>query len=115
MQIFLHDHVAAAGERGILLADDRSFDHRLTTRILGAVDKPKEIAVIEVAKAMNLVDRRDRVAETRHDLRRQLEAEVHPFRSDMEQQVPWGRNRMAQSGPDLPKRMKFSRARASEQ
>ena len=115
VQIFLHDHVAAARERGILVADERSFDHRLPTRILRAVDEPQEVAVIEVAKAMHLVDRRDRVAERRHDLRRHLEAEVHPLGADMEQQVPWGRNRMARSGADLAERMKFGRARIPEQ
>ena len=98
MEILLRDHIAAARERRVLGADERGVDHRLPARIFGAVDEPKEVAVVEVAKAVHLVDRRDRVAERAHDLRRHLEAEVHPLRADMEQEVPRGRDRMARSG-----------------
>jgi catalase len=68
VKIFLHDHVAAPGECGILLADERGLDHCLATRILGAIDEPQEIAIIEITKAMDLVDSRDCVAEAPHDL-----------------------------------------------
>ena len=85
MEIFLHDHIAATGEGGILLADECGIDHRLTARILGAVDEAQEVAVIEVTKAVDFIDRRNRVAEACHDLRRNLEAKVHPLRTDMEQ------------------------------
>ena len=115
VEIFLHDHVAAAGERGILLADERGVDHCLTARVFGAVDEPQEVAVIEVTKAVDLVDRRDHVTEARHDLRRHLEAKVHPLRTDMEQQVPWRRSRMVRSGPDLPERVEFGWTRVPEQ
>ena len=115
MDIFLGDHVAAAGERGILPADERGFDHRLATRVLGAVDEPQEVAVIEVAKPVHLVDRGDGVPESRHDLRRHFEAEVHPLGADMKEQVSGSRNRMARSGTDLPERVKFGRARVPEQ
>ena len=37
MEIFLHDHIAAAGERRIFLADERRVDNRLAARIIGAV------------------------------------------------------------------------------
>src|SRR5262249_52997982 len=79
VEIFLHDHIAATGECGILLTDERGVDHRLATRILSAVDEAQEVAVIEVTKAVDLVDRRDRVAEACHDLRRHLEAKVICF------------------------------------
>ena len=60
MQIFLHDDVAAAGEGGVLVADISGVDGRLPGRILRAVDEAEQIAVVEIAKAMHLVDRRDR-------------------------------------------------------
>ena len=63
VQIFLRDHVAAAGERGILRADERGVDHRLPARIFRAVDEAQKVAVVEIAKAVHLVDRGDRVAE----------------------------------------------------
>src|SRR5262249_29091180 len=109
------DNIAAPGCRGIRLAGERGAAHRLTTRVLGAVDEAQKVAVVEETKAVDLVDRRDRVAEARHDLPRHLEAKVHPLRTDMEQQVPWRRNRMARSGPDLPERVEFGRARVPEQ
>ncbi len=115
VKIFLRDHVAAAGECGILRADERGVDHRLPTRIFGAVDEAQEVAVIEVAKAVHLVDRRDRVAELRHDLRRDLETQVHPLGADMKQEVSRRCDRVARSGPELAERVKFGRARVAEQ
>jgi len=115
VEIFLHDHIAAADERGILLADKSGVDHRFTARILGTVDESQEVAVIEVTKAVDLVDHRHRVAEARHNVHRHLEAKVHPLRTDMEQQVPWRGNRMARSGPDFPERVEFGWAWVSEQ
>src|ERR1700727_2076103 len=105
MKIFLRDHIAAAGERGILRADESRVDHRLPSRIFSAVDKPEKVAVIEVAKAVHLVDGGDGVAELRHDLRRDLEAQVHPLGADMEQEIPRRRDGVARSGAKLSKRV----------
>ncbi len=52
VQIFLHDHVAAAGEGGILRADDGGFGHFAAAWILRAVDEPEQVAVVEIAKAV---------------------------------------------------------------
>ena len=57
VHVFLRDHIAAAGEGGILGADERGFDHRAPTRIFGAVDEAQKVAVVEIAKAMHFVDR----------------------------------------------------------
>jgi hypothetical protein len=75
----------------------------------------QEVAVVEVAEAVHLVDRRDRVAEAPHDLRRDLEAEVHALGADMEKQVPGRRDGVARSRPDLAERVKLGRARLPEQ
>src|SRR5215467_6719526 len=115
MEIFLHDYVATPGERGIFLADDRRIDHRLVARIFGAVDEAQEVAVVEVTKALNLIDRRDRAVKARHDLRRHLEAKIHSLGTDVEEQVPWRGNRMPKPGPDFPERVKFGWPRISEQ
>ena len=58
VEILLHDDVAAGGESGILRADEHGVDRLLATRILRAVDEAQEIAVVEVAEAVHLVDRR---------------------------------------------------------
>jgi hypothetical protein len=46
----------------------------LASWILGYVDKPHEITVVEVTEAMHLVDRRNGLTNSRHDLRRQFKA-----------------------------------------
>ena len=115
VQIFLHDHIAAAREAGVLRADIRGVDRRLIRRVLRSVDKAQEIAVVEISKAMHLVDARNRVAEPRHDLRRQLEAEIHAFGADVEEQVAGRRDRMARAGADFAERMQLRRPRRAEQ
>src|SRR6202012_5473500 len=106
---------AATGERWVLRADERGVDHRLSARVLGAVDESQKVAVVEIAKAVHLVDRSDRLAELAHDLRRHLEAQVHPLGADMKQKVPWGGDCVARSGPELAERVKFGGARVPEQ
>ena len=64
---------------------------------------------------MHLVDCCDRTAELGHDLRRDLETEVHPLGSDMKQQVSRRRDRVARSGAELAEGVKFSRSRVAEQ
>ena len=93
----------------------RGVDRRLTRRVLRAVDEADEIAVVEIAEAMHFVDGRDRVAEPRHDLRRQLEAEVHALGADVEQEIARRGDRMARSGADLAERMQLRRPRRAEQ
>ena len=115
VEIFLHDDVAAAGECRVLRADQHGVDHRLAARIFRAVDEAQEIAIIEVAEAVHLVDRRNRVSDPRHDLRRQLEAQIHALGADVEQEVAGRGDRMAPAGTNLPERVQFLRPRRPEQ
>src|ERR1700722_4326019 len=115
MEILLRDHIAAACERLILRADQRRVDHRLPTGIFCSVDEAQEITIVEVAKAMHLVDRGDGVPELGHDLRRHLEAQVHPLGADMEQEVARRRDCMPRSGLELPERVKLRGTRLAEQ
>jgi hypothetical protein len=55
MQVFLHDHIAAAGEVRVLVADDRRCDGRTIDGIFRAVDEADEIAIVEIAEAVHLV------------------------------------------------------------
>ena len=64
---------------------------------------------------MHLVDRRDGVPKLGHDLRRDLEAQIHPLGADMKQEIARRCDRVARSGAELPKRMKFGRSRVAEQ
>ena len=111
MEIFLHDDVAAAGEGRVFVADEHGVDRCLASGILRPVDETEEIAVVEIAEALHLVHRRNGVAEARHDLRGQLEAQIHALGADVEQQVARRGDGMARSGADLPERMQLRRPR----
>ena len=111
----MHDHVAAAGEGGVFGAHISGIDRRLPGRVLGAVDKADEIAVVEIAKAVHFVDRRHRLAELSHDLRRQFETQVHALGANVKDEIARRRDRMARAGFDFPKRMQFRRPRLAEQ
>ena len=56
---------------------------------------------------MHFVHRRNSVSETRHNLHRKFEAQIHALRADVEQQVARRGNRMARSCSNLPERMKL--------
>ena len=56
VQVLLDDHVAAAGERGILVADQHRVGGRRALRVLGPVDEPEHVALVERAEAVHLVD-----------------------------------------------------------
>ena len=114
MQVLLHDHVAAAGEGGILLADDGGVDRSLFHRILRSVDEADQVAIIEVVEAVHFVRRGDRVAEPRHDLRRQFEAQIHSCGADMKEDVARRRDGVMPAA-DLAERMQVLRPRRAEE
>src|SRR5262249_10500987 len=87
VQVLLHDHVTAAGEARILLADDRRLDRALIGRVLGSVDETEEIALVEELEAVHLVDDGGRVAQLLDELSRQLEAEIHAPGANVEENV----------------------------
>src|SRR5207302_5932860 len=80
-----------------------------------SVDKADEIAIIEIFKAMHFVHGRDSVPEPRHDLRRQLEAEIRALGANVEDQVAGRGHRMARSGLDFLERMQFRRPRQAKE
>ena len=115
MQIFLHDDIAAAGEARILGADQHRGERLVSGRVLGAVDKPEEIALVEIAETLHLVDRRHGGPEPGHDLRRQFKAQVEPLGTNVEQQIARGRDGVAGAGADLAERVQLQRLWRAEQ
>jgi hypothetical protein len=107
MQVFLQDHVAAAGESGVFVADQHRVERFLTGRVLGTVNKAQEVAVVEILKALPLIDHGDGVAEGRHDQACQLEAQIHPFRPDVEHYITRRRYGVSVFGVNLAERMQF--------
>ncbi len=115
VEIFLNDDVAAAGERGVLVADEHGIDHRLAPRILRPVDETQEIAVVKVTEAMHFVYRRNSISDTRHDLHSKFEAQIHTLGANVEQQVAWRGNRMARSCANFAEHVQFRRPRRAKE
>ena len=114
VKVFLYDHIAAAGEGGVFLADQRGVDRGPLHGVFRAVDETKQVAVVEVFEALHLVGRKHGVAKPRHDARRHLEAQVHARGADMEQQVA-RRGDGVMHAADFAKGVQLSRFRRSEQ
>ena len=87
MEILLYDHVATRGECGVLVSDEGDIHGLLRFRILCPVDETDEVAAVEETESMHLVYWRDCGPKPGHDSRRQLEAQIHPLRADMEEHV----------------------------
>lgn len=52
MHVLLHVHIAGAGEVGILVADRGGADGKWAVRVLGAVDKSEQVAIVEIPEAV---------------------------------------------------------------
>ena len=115
VHVLLHEHVAPAGKAGVLVTDARGVDRVLADRVLRAVDKAGEIAIVEVAEPVHLVDGRQSAAEPRDDLDGQLEAEIHAVGPDVEEEIARRRDRMAGVGNDLGERVELGRTGIAEE
>ena len=114
MKVLLDDHVAPAGERRVLLADEGGVDGSLVDGILRPIDETEQVAIVEVLEAVHFVRRGDGAIEPRHDLCRQFEAQIHARGADMEEDVPRRRDSVMHA-PDFLERMQFLRPRRAEQ
>ena len=95
MQVLLHDHVAGALELGVLGVGHRHrLDRAVALGVLGPVDEPEQIALVERPEAVDLVDHGRGVAEMLGQPLGELEAQIHPLRADVEQQVARGAGRV---------------------
>ncbi len=61
VQVLLHDHVGAAREPGVLVADGHGLERACALRVLGTVDEAQQVTLVERLEAVDLVnDRRPR-------------------------------------------------------
>ena len=109
VQVLLHDHIAAAGERRILGADQRRAGGGRTDRVLGPVHESEQVPLVEIAEPVHLVHHGHRVRQPGHDLGGQLEAQVHPGGPDVEQHVARGGDGVPRAGLDLLERVQPGR------
>ena len=115
VEILLDDDVAAAKEGGIFLADKDRVIGRAARGVFGAVHETQQIALVEVAEAVDFVRRRNGAPKPRHDLRGKLKAEVHPLRADVKDQVARCRDRVSRTGADFAEGMQLPGAGHPEQ
>ena len=108
--VALHGDVAAAGVRGILVADDGEGEALIAARVLGAVDEADQVAAVEVGEAVRLVDDRDGVAEAGEDQAGELVAEVLALGADVQQHVAGRRRRQAPAVGERAERMQLRRS-----
>src|SRR5208282_3913973 len=74
-----------------------------------------QIAVIEVAEALYFVRRRNGAFEARHDLRLELEAQIHALGANVKKQIARRRDRVARAGVKLAERMQLGRPRRTKE
>ena len=107
MQILLDHDIAAAGEVGVFVADQRRCGQVEAGRVGGAVDKAQQIARIEIPKARDFVDDRHAGAEIVEQDPFELEAHIGTFGADMEQKVARRRGRRMDRSLDRRERFQF--------
>ncbi len=61
-------------KRGIFVANDGGETGCVASRIFGTVDEADDVAIVEVAEAVNLIGDEHVVSEAFHDVRGKLEA-----------------------------------------
>jgi len=95
VKIFLDDDIAAARKGSIFVTNKCSLFCRAASRIFCAIDEPEDVAIIEIAKAVNLVGNRNYVADSVHDLCRQFKTKIGAFGSNVKKDVPRSGDGMA--------------------
>jgi hypothetical protein len=115
MQVFLNNDVASARKLGVFLSDESGIQSGFTPWIFCPVDESEKITIVEIAKAVCLVNGRDCSSNPLHDLGDQLETHVHSPGADMKERIGGSGDGVALTRSDLTKRMEFSRQRFSEE
>ena len=115
VDVLLDDHVAAAGERGILVADQDGFTRGGALRILGPVDEAEHVPFIEGAEPVHLVDDDGVPAQPLGQPLGQFEAQVEPVGPDVNEQVTRRRDGSVPRPAQLAERVQASRTRTGAQ
>ena len=83
MKVLLDDDVASTGESGVFIANEDGIGGSAARGVFGAVHEAEEIAFVEVAEAVDFVGGGDGAFEASHDLRGELETEIHALGADV--------------------------------
>lgn len=87
VDVLLHHDVAAAGAGRVLVGDEHGVGYCGPDGVCGAVDEAQQVAGVEVAEALRVVDDGGGVAQAQQQLALKLEADVAAVGADVEQQV----------------------------
>src|SRR5262249_11586304 len=107
VEILLHDDIAAARESRVFFANEYGILGHSAGGIFCAVDKAEQIALVEVAKALDLVSHGDYAFKASHDLHGKFEAEVHALGAYVEDHVARRRDGVAPPGTNFTEGMQF--------
>ncbi|MNL22819.1 hypothetical protein D3C87_1441790 [compost metagenome] len=115
VQVLLHQHVAAARELGVFIADDGEMHGFAPFGVFSAVDKADDGAAVEVAETVHFVHHRHRIAQAVHQQGRHFKAQVHGIGADVQQDVARGRHGHALAVTEDAERVQVGRAWLPEQ
>ena len=87
VDVLLHDDIAPACERRVLVTDHHRVKGDTSGRILGPVHEAEQVTLVEVLESVDLIDDRGHVAEPVHDLAGELETEIHLRSANVKQQI----------------------------
>ena len=114
MNVLLNHDIAAAGELRILIANHHRVECRRAFRVLGAVDEPEQVALVEGLESMHLVDHSRDPAESIHQPLSELEAQVEPMSAEVEQQIAGRRHGRVLPACDFGERMQTGGTRLAK-
>ena len=115
VDVLLHDDVAPACERRVLVTDHHRVKSDTAGRILGPVHEAEQVTLVEVLESVDLIDDRGHVAEPVHDLAGELETEIHLRSANMKQQITRSGHGSVLGAGDLAEGMQLRRACSGEQ
>jgi len=111
----LHDHIAAASEVRILVADDCGAYRCNAGGILRSIDEPHQVTLVEVLKPVNFVDDVRVASEPVRQQSGEFETDIEATRPQMKQQVSGRRDRGVPGTMQFDERMEATRPRPDEE
>jgi len=108
-EVLLNYHVAAGREGRVLAAYQGGVDRTLVLWVLCPINETDQVPAVEVTEPVDFVHGRDGGSEPGDDLGGQIEAEVHPLRPDVEEDIALRRDGVAVSRAYFTEPVKLGR------
>jgi hypothetical protein len=99
----------------VFIVDEDGLGDGLAARVFGAVDEAEEVAIVEIAEAVDFVGWGHGGGDAGDELGGELEAHVHIAGADVEEQVGGGGDGVARGGVDFAEGMELGGAGRAEE